>query len=131
MMNFARGDVDRLARLGPHTDVRDGLVPRIHPLRSLPEKEVLLYSMLEGLPFSHSVCPYYADALRNEYRSIIDQLEDRTPGTRFSLLASYDAIRPMLRRHLPSAELRACACGEPCIGDRCMACAMLDELREK
>lgn len=45
MMDFVRGDADRLARLGPHNVVREGLIPRIYPLRKIPEKETLLYSM--------------------------------------------------------------------------------------
>ena len=50
MMNFVRGDVERLARLGPHNIVQPGMIPRINPLRTLPEKESLLYAMLSAYP---------------------------------------------------------------------------------
>src|SRR6267378_4022966 len=38
LMNVARGDIEKLARLGPHESRQPGLVPRIQPLRMIPEK---------------------------------------------------------------------------------------------
>ncbi|MEK6851399.1 MAG: tRNA 2-thiocytidine biosynthesis TtcA family protein, partial [Candidatus Thermoplasmatota archaeon] len=35
LMDIARADVDRLARLGPHEVVQPGLVPRLYPLRMI------------------------------------------------------------------------------------------------
>ncbi|MCL2148979.1 MAG: TIGR00269 family protein [Methanomassiliicoccaceae archaeon] len=129
MMNFARGDVERLARLGPHTRVQPGLVPRFHPLRLIPEKESLLYAMVSGIPFWDGVCPYHREALRNQYRDVVDMLEDRSPGSKFSIMASYDALRPMLAEHMPPSGLRPCSCGEPTLGDRCKACELLSSLQ--
>ncbi|WP_019177250.1 TIGR00269 family protein [Methanomassiliicoccus luminyensis] len=131
LMNFTRGDVERLARLGPHVKVQPGLVPRIHPLRQVPEKEAYLYAMLRGIDFSDAVCPYWEAALRNEYRDIIDSMEARSPGTKFSILASYDAIRPLLREKYPQSNLALCSCGEPSPSGRCMACALLDEIKKR
>jgi uncharacterized protein (TIGR00269 family) len=128
MMNFTRGDVERLARLGPHVKVQPGLIPRIQPLRSIPEKESYLYAILEGIGFSDDTCPYSDPALRNDYRDIIDSLENRSPGSRFSILASYDAIAPLLRESYPPAKLNTCQCGEPSLGTKCKACELLDEL---
>jgi len=122
MMNFVRGDVERLARLGPHTKIRPGLIPRFHPLRLIPEKESLLYAIVSGIPFWDGECPYYKEALRNQYRDVVDRLEDRSPGSKFSILASYDTLRPMLEEHIPHAGLRECSCGEPAIGERCKTC---------
>ena len=51
MMNFVRGDVERLARLGPHEKVQPGLIPRFLPLRLIPEKEALLYAIVSGMEF--------------------------------------------------------------------------------
>jgi uncharacterized protein (TIGR00269 family) len=130
LMNFMRGDVERLARLGPHLKVQPGLVPRIEPLRLIPEKETYLYALLKGIEFSDAECPYAADALRNEYREMVDSTESRHPGTRHSIVASYDAIRPSLMSSFPQTELGRCACGEPTCGERCMACELLEEIRK-
>ena len=122
MMNFVRGDVERLARLGPHTNIRPGLIPRFYPLRMIPEKESLLYAMVAGIPFWDGECPYWTEALRNEYRDTVDSLEDRSPGTKYSIVSSYDKLKPLLRESAGPREERFCACGEPCNGKRCKAC---------
>jgi len=131
LMNFTRGDVERLARMGPHDKVQPGLIPRIQPLRLIPEKESYLYALTRGIEFSNAVCPYYEAALRNEYRAIIDEMESRTPGTKYSILSSYDALGPLLKSHFPPANLKLCACGEPTVKGRCMACELLDEIRKR
>lgn len=131
LMNFTRGDVERLARMGPHEKVQPGLVPRIMPLRQIPEKEVYLYALLRDIDFSDSICPYWEAALRNEYRDIIDGIEARSPGTKHSILASYDDIKPLLQTKYPQSSLEWCNCGEPSPKGRCMACTMMEELRDR
>jgi uncharacterized protein (TIGR00269 family) len=128
MMNFVRGDVERLARLGPHRKVQPGLVPRIQPLRMIPEKESMLYAILKGIEFHNGTCPYSDAALRNQFRHVVDELEDRSPGTKFSILASYDTMLPMLLDGIPQAKLRECGCGEPTLGTRCKACELIGKL---
>ena len=130
MMNFMRGDVERLARLGPHVHVQPGLIPRIEPLRSIPEKESYLYALLNDIEFSDDECPYAGGALRNDYRAMIDQMEQKHPGTKFSIVASYDAIRPMLKEGFPAADLGRCACGEPTCNEKCMACEMVERAQK-
>lgn len=130
LMNFMRGDVERLARLGPHDKVQPGLIPRIEPLRLIPEKESLLYALINDLEFSDDECPYATAALRNEYREIVDSMEDRHPGTKYSIVSSYDAIRPALSTTFPPMTLRTCDCGEPTGNERCMSCTFLNELKK-
>jgi len=131
MMDFVRGDADRLARLGPHNIIRPGLIPRFYPLRMIPEKESLLYAMVAGIPYWDGECPYWEAALRNEYRDMVDGLEDRTPGTRYAILSSYDKVRPLLQKANPSGEPKFCSCGEPCNGKRCKACEYEESLSAK
>lgn len=131
LMNFTRGDVERLARMGPHIKIQPGLVPRIMPLRAVPEKEVYLYALLQEVDFADSTCPYWEAALRNEYRDIIDGMEARSPGTKHSILASYDTLRPLLQAKYPQTDLGVCGCGEPSPQGRCMACTMRAELEKK
>ena len=130
LMNFARGDVERLARLGPHQKVQPGLVPRIQPLRSIPESETTLYALVNRLRFHDLECPYASEALRNDYRSVVAGLEDKYPGTRHSILKSYDEILGPLERIYPQASLRTCSCGEPTVGTRCKACELIASLKD-
>lgn len=132
LMNFVRGDVERLARMAPHKHVQLGLIPRFMPLREIPEKETLLYALVSGMEFWDGVCPYWEAALRNQYRSIVDDLEGRSPGARFGILSSFDQIRPMLWSNMPQSNLHPCPrCGEPTVGDSCKSCQLLDKARSR
>ncbi len=124
LMNVARGDVDRMARMAPHHSKKDGLTRRILPLRRIPEKEVVLYALLKGIKFDSSWCPYYARAQRNTFRDILETLEERTPGSSFSILRFADGIRPALEASIPSVEMNKCRnCGQPTSREICPTCA--------
>jgi uncharacterized protein (TIGR00269 family) len=128
LMNVARGDIEKLARLGPHEAVQSGLVPRLQPLRMVPELEVYLYALLRGIPFHDATCPYAERAQRGRFREVLERLEADSPGTRHAIVSSYDQLRPLLVSAFPPAPLNACArCGEPTIRGVCKAC----ELRER
>jgi len=128
LMNVARGDIEKLARLGPHETRQPGLVPRIQPLRMIPEKEVYLYAVLRGIEFHDATCPYAERAQRGRFREILHRLEEESPGTRHAIVSGYDQMRPLLQARYPPAALNACGrCGEPTVNDICKAC----ELRER
>ena len=131
LMNLARGDVRRLARLGPHKRIQSELVPRMQPLRTIPESETMLYALFNKLKFHDLECPYAPEALRNEYRAVLLQLEDKYPGTRHAMLRSYDEMRTALESSFPAAVLAKCSCGEPTVGTTCKACEMIQSLRER
>jgi uncharacterized protein (TIGR00269 family) len=129
LMNLLRGDVAKLARLGPHKKVQEGLIPRIQPLRTIPEKECYLYALLRKIEFYYGECPYSERALRGKYRDILNNLEKDTPGTRHALLQSYDSIIDALAKSYPPAQLNECEeCGEPTLSQICKSCSMLKDL---
>lgn len=128
LMNVARGDVDRLARLGPHEHVQPGLVPRLQPLRMVPELEVYLYAYLRGIPFHDAECPYAARAQRGRFKEILHRLEAESPGTRHAIVRGFDEMRPVLQAAWPPVSLQMCArCGAPTVHELCKAC----ELRQR
>jgi uncharacterized protein (TIGR00269 family) len=131
MMNFARGDVERLARLGPHRRRQPNLIPRIQPLRLIPENEIALYALVNEIRHHDLECPYASEALRNDYRAIVARLEDRYPGTRHSILRSHEGILDALEKVYPPAMLRQCECGEPTTGDRCKVCELVASISEE
>lgn len=131
-MNIFRGDVKKLVRMGPHRQTRPGLVPRIMPLRAIPEKETYLFCLLEGLPFEDLECPYAVTAHRGLYRDMVDALENNTPGTRHSILGSRDEIYAALLDRYPRVELARCSiCGEPTSRSVCKACEMEQDMRKR
>ena len=131
MMNISRGEIERLARLGPHRHVQDGLVPRIQPLRMVPESETTLYALVNELKFHDLECPYAPEALRNTYRTVVAELEDKYPGTRHSILKSYEELLPALDRMYKVGRIKTCGCGEPTAGTVCKTCELLEDLKRK
>jgi uncharacterized protein (TIGR00269 family) len=129
LMNFARGDIEKLARMGPHTRVQKGLIPRIQPLRAIPEKEVYIFSMLKGLDIHNAECPYSERAFRGKFRDILNNLESTSPGTKHGILSTYDSIQPALQKTYTAAELGKCDdCGEPTLSEICKSCILLEKL---
>jgi uncharacterized protein (TIGR00269 family) len=130
LMNLARADVDRLARMAPHRVRQPGLVPRIAPLAPIPEREVYLYARLQGLPFDHGECPHAGAAARNVYRDVVWQLEEAFPGTRHALLRTRERLLPKLMEPEAAGTPGHCIdCGEAATEERCRACTYLRAAR--
>jgi uncharacterized protein (TIGR00269 family) len=130
LMNTLKGDLERAARLAPHTEEdvarHPGLVRRILPFRGIPEKEVLLYAVLHGLPLHHEAeCPYAARSHRFALRDMLVKLEEQTPGTRHALVKGAERLKPILQAALPAMAVSSCPeCGEPTSGAVCVACTL-------
>lgn len=124
LMNLARADLDRLARMAPHPTRQPGLIPRIAPLASIPEREVYLFARLEGIPFDHGECPHAGAAARNVYREVLWRLEESFPGTRHALMRTREAlVTRLVAEDRVGAPGRCASCGEPATGFECRACA--------
>lgn len=129
LMNFMRGDLLRAGRMGVLTKegVKEGgaFVPRIKPLRFIPEKEVALYAILKKLPYSDSECPNLG-GMRPEVRDFLNEMEQKRPGTKFALLESYDKIVPKIREvvHYKGPLMTCKKCGEPSSHEICKTCEL-------
>jgi uncharacterized protein (TIGR00269 family) len=135
----ADGDIEEGGPAAPHAaasasspprQAPNGLVPRILPFRTIPEKEVLLYALLNGLPIHQEMdgggeCPYAQRSHRFAMRDVLVGLERATPGTRHALVKGAERLKPILQRGLTQVPVGACAsCGDPTIGAICNACAL-------
>jgi uncharacterized protein (TIGR00269 family) len=130
LLNIFHGDVLRIAKEKPFTDsVHPKLVPRIKPFCEIPEKETALYAYIKGIRFQSTPCPYAADALRNDARTILDGLEDKHPGMKFTIFKSIERIRPALEALADGEGLEECVeCGEPTSDRVCRTCQMLKQI---
>jgi len=125
MLNYIRADLSRLHRLGPSYLPREGFVPRIKPLREIPEKEVALYTLLKGMKVHLGVCPY-ASGIHTEIRDFLNRLETNHPNSKFMILRMFEEIKPHLKAAVPEFEMAKCAsCGEPTSSGLCKACELL------
>lgn len=132
-MNYLRGDLNRLLRLGakPMVVEREEFVTRIKPLRNIPEKETTIYALLNGLKVHRSVCPNVKESLRNDVRIFLNLMEEKYPGTKHNIISFYDRLRPALRKCFKDegGEVRECPkCGELTSRKICKVCELLEGL---
>lgn len=124
LMNYLRGDIERLAR---RREIKDGFVPRIKPLMDIPEKEVALYAIISNLDLDSSECPYAKFALRQEIRDMINDYEVNHPGTKYSIMRGFEKISSSMK--VETYNLLNCEiCGAPCSDRICKTCLLLKQL---
>ena len=137
MANYIRGDLLRGVRLGANAfSIEDPrFIPRIKPLREVPEKEVAVYAMLKGLNADFGECPYAEQSFRWDVRNILNDLETKYPGTKYSVLRTFDRIKPALvatTKTSTSAGIGTCKlCGEPASKDVCKVCELMARNKKK
>jgi len=127
MLNIVHGDVSRISRVEPVLEDPNGrFLRRIKPLCEIPEKEVALYAYESGIEFQSTPCPYAATSLRNDMRSMLNRMEVKHPGTKYTILRSTEKLRSALKRYAGKIELKNCQyCGEPTTTDICQVCKIL------
>lgn len=128
LMNLLRGDALRLLRLGPKPiEEFPGFVPRVKPLRYIPEKEVALYAYLKGYPLYEIECPYVRASMRDEIRFILNEIEERHPGTKYAIVKAVDRLSS-IGANL-KVQVKACKyCGEPTSREVCRTCELLEAI---
>jgi uncharacterized protein (TIGR00269 family) len=130
MMNYMKGDIERLMRFRPRR-VQPGLIPRIKPLREMPEKEIALFCMVNGIYADSRECPYSYLSLRADVRDIMNRLENLYPGTKHSALKGFERFLERADCKWTQMDLASCAiCGEPCVKEICKACELLGGLKK-
>ena len=131
MLNIIHGDALRLIRVKPVLPrVHPKLVPRIKPFCEIPEREVVLYAHLKNIDYQGLSCPYAGAALRSDVRTMLNRLEEKHPGTKFTIFRSVERIRQALEATAGAAKLEECRnCGEPTAREICQPCHMLRNLR--
>jgi uncharacterized protein (TIGR00269 family) len=97
LLKYLKGDIDGLFQL-KHGRLSPGTVPKIKPLRRIPEKEAALYAVEHGIyPVDSEIgpCSNAKDDMSLEVRTMLNDFETRHPGTKYSLLRSLDRLLDM------------------------------------
>ena len=131
MMNYSRGELEMSSRIGPKSDpVYPGFVQRLKPLRNMPDSEVLAYCEFKKIPFCNPKCPYSQESYREDIKEMLNNFEKIHPGTKQSVLNSFDEILPILKKTYHLEKLNACSeCGGPTTGKICKPCAYLKKYK--
>src|SRR3989338_6391337 len=133
LMNQMRNAVEASARLGPKTGITQNeslFVQRIKPLYLCTEKEVTAYAFLNGLLDNFCECPNAPQAFRANVRDMLNELEQKNPGTKYSIVNSFLQTLPFLKEKFKGGIINICLkCSEPAANEVCNACVYLEKLK--
>ena len=134
IMNQMRNDIQMSARLGPKVGIttNEKFVQRIKPLYLCTEKEVTTYAFLNSLLDNFNECPNAVHSFRAQVRDMLNGMEQKFPGTKYSIVNSFLETLPMLKQKFKGGILQVCSkCNEPSSNDICNACIYLEKLKSK
>jgi uncharacterized protein (TIGR00269 family) len=131
LMNIFRGDIARLSKEKPvSSEVHPLFVQKIKPFCDIPENESALYAYVKKIAFQDCPCPYASEALRNDIRGMLNRMEQKHAGTKFTVSKSMERLRPALEQTAQKENFKECVeCGEPSAMDLCKACELLRHVR--
>ena len=126
LINYLRGDIGRLGRT---QGSRSEFVPRVKPLRDVYEKEVALYALVTGIAVPTIHCPYASLSFRSSVKSMLNELERKHPGTKYSVLRGYARVSGLLPSLQTEQKLLRCElCGEASASRICKACEIIGKM---
>ena len=130
LMNYFRRNIKLSARLGPITGVvkDERFIKRIKPLYFLTEKETTTYAFLKGFIGEYITCPYEVDSYRASVRDMLNDFEEKYPGTKYNVISSFLEILPLLKNKKIAAIKSCKECGEPSSQDICQACKLVKKI---
>jgi uncharacterized protein (TIGR00269 family) len=126
--NVLRWDTGYLGRQHPVLPAAPGFARKVKPLFRLGERETAAYCILRGIDYQVEECPMAAGNRHLGYKELLNQLEDRSPGSKASFLFGF-LERGQPRFAADAAEerdgLSPCrVCGAPTPGDVCAFCRL-------
>ncbi|MCM2325627.1 MAG: TIGR00269 family protein [Candidatus Woesearchaeota archaeon] len=128
IMNLLKNNLSQFTRQGPCSGSRKmkNFTPRVKPLYFCLEKEMMVYSFLNGLTDEFNECPFVSGSFRLKVRDYLNELEDRYPGTKESIVNWYLKQKKI---NVDAADSRICrVCGENSAKDMCNACVYMRKI---
>jgi len=133
MMNQFKNNIQTSARLGPKVGINENknFVQRIKPLYLCTEKEVTTYAFINNILDNFNECPNIGKSYRAQVRDMLNDFENKFPGTKYSIVNSFLQTLPDLKQTFKNAEVNYClSCGEPASKDKCNACKYVEKLQK-
>lgn len=124
LLNAAQANYGAIAREGPVTPrAHPKLVPRVKPFYFIPEKEVLIYALLQKIETPDVECPYIVYSSRHVLRRWLNAVSEGDPAAKHRVMAVKAILSKLAEREIESFQ--SCAiCGMPSSGSICKACQM-------
>ncbi|MFW9922310.1 MAG: TIGR00269 family protein [Candidatus Thorarchaeota archaeon] len=139
LLNLLRGDSFKLLRGDiPPEKMHDSFVPRVKPLQSVTERDVVLYAFYNDIVYHTTECPYSVEAMRLDVRNFVTEIEEKYPGTVYCIKNSMETIGKNCSdngitqinndEELNSTIFLCEQCSEPSSSKICKGCQMLNIL---
>jgi uncharacterized protein (TIGR00269 family) len=127
LLNVMHGDVERITQASQTSAKPPArFIPRIKPLAEVPERETALYAYASGVRFQTTPCPHGQDALRGDIRVMLNRLELKHLGLKYTIARSIEKLSATAGGIEQHRGFRSCKiCGDPTPNDVCEACLML------
>ena len=132
--NVLHWQTDHLSRqkpvMQPH---HPKFVCKVKPLYLTSELETASYAFLRGIEYVVEECPNAAGATQLVYKSLLDQLEANSPGSKLRFVNDFVARASAAFSAGDEATTpNSCGgCGMPSYGDLCSFCALRAEVARK
>ena len=126
--NVLRWEAGYLGRQHPVLPAAPGFARKVKPLVRLGERELAAYCVLTDIDYIVEECPMAAGNRHLGYKEMLNQIEERSPGTKAAFLFGF--IERGHERFVDDAvdereDLRPCSeCGAPTPGDVCAFCKL-------
>ena len=132
MMNQFKANISLTAGLGPISGKKDHsmFVRRIKPLYFCTNDEVEIYCKVKGWELDFCDCLYSQEGYRSQIKSMLNEFEEKYPGTKHGIVKSFLEILPLIKEKANQdiGKIQICKCGEPANQEVCNACKLQKEL---
>lgn len=128
--NVLRWDVAYLGRQHPVLPGGGGFVKKVKPLVRLGEREMAAYCVIEGIDYIVEECPMAAGNRHLGYKSALNDVEERSPGSKAAFLFGFfDRMAPLVQSAAEAERegLHPCpGCGAPTVSEVCAFCKLVE-----
>lgn len=112
--------------------VDEGLSSKVKPLVYLGEKEMAAYCMTKGIEYIYDECPMAVGAKSIFYKDILNQLEQRSPGTKLEFFKGFLRDKGRFETEREQVDLAPCTeCKTLTTAGLCATCRLKEKLRPK
>ncbi len=130
LANVVNWNMKYLGKKEPVLEEKMGFVKKVKPFCKFMEKETALYCILNRIDFIEEECPLSADASTIFYKHILNDIEERFPGTKLRFYLEYvRKIKPIFEMGETKQKLLKCrVCNQPSPSDICPVCKLKSKI---
>ena len=129
LSNVLSWDLKYLGSKFPVLEEEGGFKKKVKPFFKFSEKEVLIYTLLRKIDFIEEECPYSEGASTLFYKKLLNEVEERSPGTKLRFYLDYlRKVYPLFKKK--REDLKSCIlCGEPSYKEVCFICSLKGKVK--